>query len=216
MRHGLCGRIGAVSGNIGRSLLPPSFSASWGLVKHADELDRQWPGEGNSFRYFFKDKADLTLDDADAPNAVALACNAEVATLNERMSAIASAFRLTFVRDRDLSVTPPAPPPELTEIRHSRDAIVLRYRDALAARLSGTGVAHLQAYIRSRGTFIGGPVPATLALGQTSQSLLDDLKSFDWVQRQAAAKTNRAEATAVARRDCGTRRSAGARGCSGQ
>jgi hypothetical protein len=128
------------------------------LVKHADELDQQWPGAGNSFRYFFKDKASLTLEDADALNVVALACNAEVATLNKRMSAIASSFRLTFVRDHDPSVTPPAPPPELTEIRHSRDAIVLRYRDALTARVSGTGVAHLQAYIRLRSTFIGGPV----------------------------------------------------------
>ncbi|MBA3242903.1 MAG: hypothetical protein H0T60_16905 [Acidobacteria bacterium] len=84
--------------------------------------------------YALQKEAKLTEGQASMLEAIALACQQEVARQDERARAIVFAYRAQFPNGRiPDGVTPPPPPPELKVMWEERNAMILRARDRLQA-----------------------------------------------------------------------------------
>ncbi len=109
------------------------FRHAAALKSKADELEREGK-DAEHLRAFFKRKADLSDEQAQAFNKISSQCALEIKAIDERAKPIVKAYKEQYPNGQvPHGQLPQAPPAELQQMTKERNELVLRKRDELQA-----------------------------------------------------------------------------------
>jgi len=118
------------------------------LREKTRELQKQ--GRIGPRPYFpLKTEAGLTVNEATALEAIAVACNERVTQQDEKAKAIITAFQSRFPGEKVPRDGAPPPPPELKRMWDERKAMVLSARDQLRLAFGEQEFARLDHYAKT-------------------------------------------------------------------
>lgn len=136
------------------------FRHAASLKAKADELERQGK-DAKHLRGFFKRKADLSDEQAQAFNEISSQCALEIKVIDERAKPIIQAYKAQYPNGQVPHGQLPAPPSaELREMTRERNDLVLRKRDELRAAFGEAEFTRFQDFVKNKITPNVNPVSA--------------------------------------------------------
>ena len=126
------------------------FRHAAALKAKADEAEREGREAGH-FRRFFKHKANLSDDEAQALDRIASECAAEIKAIDERAKPIIEAYKAQYPNGQVPHGQRPLPPPvELRQLTKERNELVLRKRDELRAAFGENEFRRFQEFVKNK------------------------------------------------------------------
>jgi len=120
------------------------------LKAKADELERQGK-DAKHMRGFFKRRADLTDEQAQAFDEISSQCALELKAIDERAKPIVQAYRAQYPNGQVPHGQLPQPPPvELHQMTKERNELVLRKRDELRAAFGENEFKRFEEFIKNK------------------------------------------------------------------
>ena len=119
------------------------------LKRKADEVEKKG-NDAMQFRAHFKRKAELSDEEARVLDEVASQYDEQEKLLDARAKPIIDAYKAQYPGGEVPQGQKPAPPPpELRSLSQERDALALRSRDQLRARLGDEGFNRFDTFVKA-------------------------------------------------------------------
>lgn len=126
------------------------FRHAAALKAKADDLVRQGK-DAEHLRGFFKRKADLSDEQAQAFNEISSQCALEIKVIDERAKPIIQVYKAQYPNGQvPHGQLPQAPPAELQQLTNERNELVLRKRDELRAVFGENEFKRFQEFVKTK------------------------------------------------------------------
>jgi hypothetical protein len=120
------------------------------LQRKAEEAESEGK-DSTQFRTHFKRQAQLSSKQADTLDQIALDCDRDMKSVDERARVIIQQYKAQYPGGQVPHGEEPKPPPaELRQLTEERDAVVMRARDRLKQALGDEEFARFNGYVKER------------------------------------------------------------------
>ena len=120
------------------------------LKDKADELERQG-GDARKFHNLFKNKADLSDEQAQVLELIASQCALKIKAIDERTKPIIQIYKAQYPNGQVPHGQKPLPPPvALQQLTEERNSLVLRKRDELRNAFGEEAFGHFQEFVKNK------------------------------------------------------------------